>query len=305
LQFCFGLRKNLRNPPFSKALWRFDQMGEPRIGSESASPGDSGTVFSDLMAPRALADLFCAPPRAVVFCAKPSRVSARGRENRHVGNRGRAGPRARHRLGSRSFDGLVAPLLRAGDIGADGAVGLDSLQNQRVVLDFVRNTIAVSDAQSEHDSGYDIVVRARRRSGELIITNATIDHIPVDVVVDTGSNITIGNPALAAALAKRGPRTPTTLYSITGQQIAASIGVSRALVLGKLTIGNVPIAYADAPPFEYLGLARRPAILLGMSELRAFRRVAIDFNKRKVLFDLPPQPAGIVTRSAGDLPPAN
>jgi predicted aspartyl protease len=197
-------------------------------------------------------------------------------------------------LGSRSFDGLDAPLLRAGDIGADGAVGLDSLQHSRVVLDFVKNTIAVSEAQTDHDSGYEIVVRARRRSGQLIITNATIDDIPVDVVVDTGSNVTIGNPALAAALAKRGPRTPTTLYSMTGQQIAASVGVSRALVLGQLRLGNVPIAYADAPPFGYLGLARRPAILLGMSELRAFKRVAIDFDKRKVMFDLPPQPMGIV-----------
>jgi hypothetical protein len=50
---------------------------------------------------------------------------------------------------------------------------------------------------------------------------------------------------------------------------------------------NVMIAYADSPPFEALGLAKRPALLLGMRDLRALDRVAIDFSTRRILFDLP------------------
>ena len=37
-----------------------------------------------------------------------------------------------------------------------------------------------------------------------------------------------------------------------------------------------------------IGLDDRPAMVLGMSELKLFKRVAIDFKQRKVLFDLPP-----------------
>jgi predicted aspartyl protease len=194
-------------------------------------------------------------------------------------------------LGSRSFDGLTVPMLNRADIGADGVVGLDSLQRQRVLLDFHHNLMKIEDARRAGNAGFDIVVTARRRSGELIMTDAKIDGVHVDVVIDTGSNATIGNPALAAALARRGAAwrqaLPTTLLSVTGQSIPANIMNSRELVVGRLRLGNIAIAYADSPPFARLDLARRPAIFLGMNELRAFKRVAIDFSRREVLFDLP------------------
>jgi predicted aspartyl protease len=191
-------------------------------------------------------------------------------------------------LGSRSFDNLVVPLFKQIDIGADGVVGLDSLQHQRVLLDFRRKLMTINDADSDHDnSGFEIVVIARRRSGQLIMTDATIDGVRVDVVVDTGSDSTIGNYALAKALAHRGKGAESaTLHSVTGQTIVASMGTSRELVLGPLKLSNVSIAYVDAPPFAALHLSRRPAIFLGMNELRAFRRVAIDFSRHKVLFDI-------------------
>jgi len=199
-------------------------------------------------------------------------------------------------LGRRNFGGLTAPMLKQNDIGADGIVGLDSLQKQRVVLDFRRGLIAIGDVEEERESGYDIVVHARRRSGQLIITQARIDGVKVDVVIDTGSDSSIGNLALAAALAHRGPVTTGRLSSVTGQEIATEIAMSRELLIGPLKLQNVSIAYTDAPPFAALGLAGRPAILLGMSELRAFKRVAIDFSERKILFDFdlaePDKPTG-------------
>jgi hypothetical protein len=54
-----------------------------------------------------------------------------------------------------------------------------------------------------------------------------------------------------------------------------------------MQLNNVPVLFADAPPFHVLGLADKPALILGMEELRLFRRVAIDFKSREVLFDLP------------------
>ena len=44
---------------------------------------------------------------------------------------------------------------------------------------------------------------------------------------------------------------------------------------------------ATPEKFAALGLDRRPALMLGIRELRLFNRVAIDFSTRKVLFDLP------------------
>jgi predicted aspartyl protease len=191
-------------------------------------------------------------------------------------------------LGRRSFYGLTVVLFESEHIGADGIVGVDSLQSQRVLLDFARNRMAVGDAKSlGGNAGYEIVVTARRRAGQLIMTSAEIDGVKTDVVIDTGSDTSIGNRALQRALGPRNQQRQGVLTSVTGQQAVADIGLAEDLDVGRVSIKNLVIAYTDSPAFAALGLHRRPALLLGMRELRLFKRVAIDFSTKKVMFDLP------------------
>ncbi|KHK90516.1 aspartyl protease family protein [Novosphingobium malaysiense] len=190
-------------------------------------------------------------------------------------------------IGSQSVYGLTVPLLDDAHIGADGIIGTDSLQDQRVLLDFTKNTITIGDRHHlGGNQGYEIIVRARRRSGRLIMTNARIDGIHVNVVVDTGSSTTVGNRALQRALRDRQVG-QATLSSVTGHTLAADMGLAKELHVDGLYIENVLIAFADAPAFAELKLDKRPAIFLGMRELRVFNRIAIDFTSRKILFDLP------------------
>jgi predicted aspartyl protease len=194
------------------------------------------------------------------------------------------------KLGSRSFYDLSAPLLESSHIGADGIIGLDGLQNQRVLIDFKRNLIAVDDAKAlGGNRGYEIIVRARRRGDQLIMTNAVVDGVKTDVIIDTGAQNSIGNRALQRALTRKRLSEQTKLTSVTGQQIVADIVIARRIRLGNLDLSQMPVAFADAPPFERLGLHEKPALLLGMGQLRAFNRVAIDFESKKILFDIPPQ----------------
>ena len=191
-------------------------------------------------------------------------------------------------LGKRSFQGLEVALLEARHIGAEGIVGIDSLQRQRVLLDFARNTMAVGDAKMlGGNSGFEIVVTARRRLGQLIMTNAVIDGVRTDVIIDTGAETSIGNRALQRALRQRDDRGQITLVSATGHPLTADLGYPRKLAIDAFEITNLLVAYADSPVFHVLDLERRPALMLGMRELRLFKRIAIDFNSRKVYFDLP------------------
>lgn len=191
-------------------------------------------------------------------------------------------------LGRRTFYTLTAPVLDGVNIGADGIVGLDSLQNQRVLLDFANNRMAIDDAAAlGGNRGYDIIVSARRRSGQLIMANATVDGVRTDVVIDTGADVTIGNPALQRALSRRNKSSTTQLTSVTGQQITADIGLARAIEIGGLQLQNTTLVFAKAPAFDKLGLSNKPAMLLGMAQLRLFKRVAIDFASKRILFDLP------------------
>jgi hypothetical protein len=54
-----------------------------------------------------------------------------------------------------------------------------------------------------------------------------------------------------------------------------------------VTLQELPVAFADVPPFARFGLTDRPALMLGMDALRAFRRVEIDFPDRKLRLLLP------------------
>lgn len=191
-------------------------------------------------------------------------------------------------LGRRSYYSLLAPLLAREDIGADGILGLDSLQGQRVQIDFRKGLMAVDDARAlGGNRGYEIIVTARRKSGQLIMANALIDGVKVDVVVDTGAEYSIGNRALQKRLARFHRSGTIALKSVTGQVIMAELGLAKDLLIDKMNFGNVVIAYANSPAFKALDLEARPALFLGMRDMRALDRLAVDFSTRRIYFDVP------------------
>src|SRR5690606_19765005 len=124
-------------------------------------------------------------------------------------------------LGSRRFYIRTAPLVEGAHIGeADGILGLDSLQNQRVLLDFVKQQISVSDAESlGGNRGYEIIVKARERLGQLIITQARLDGIRVAVIVDTGAQGSVGNLALLERLRRHRGISGVTITDVNGVQM--------------------------------------------------------------------------------------
>ncbi len=107
-------------------------------------------------------------------------------------------------------------------------------------------------------------------------------------MIDTGSQITIGNLALRDKLVRRNRQKLTTIPAIgvTGKTIQLQLAQIPELRLGPITLRNVPMAFADVPPFEVFGLADQPALLLGTDLLESFRRVSLDFSARKVRFQL-------------------
>lgn len=190
-------------------------------------------------------------------------------------------------LGSRVIDNLAAPVLERENIGADGILGLDSLQGLRVLLDFRDHSVAVaSAAELGGNKGYEIVVSARRRDGQLLISDAMVDGVRTAVVIDTGAQGSTGNLALRRLI--RAHLAGTSISTdVHGNQLLGDVGLIRHLAIEGMALNNLDVTYADTPAFEALGLTRRPALTLGMKHLRMFERVAIDFDTRRILFDLP------------------
>ena len=192
-------------------------------------------------------------------------------------------------IGRRTLTILTAPLVESGNIGgADGILGLDGLQGQRVLLDFVKLRMLVADAEElGGNRGYDIIVRARQSLGQLIIANAMVNDVKTAVIIDTGAQASVGNMALLDRLRRSRAKGENTMTDINGEDLTGQVRVCETLRIGEMNLTDIPVLFVDTPPFEALGFADRPALVLGMNELKLFRRVAIDFNKRQVLFDLP------------------
>lgn len=188
---------------------------------------------------------------------------------------------------NRSINGLTTPLLEARHIGADGILGLDTLQNMRVLIDFEEGRLSVADAEdgTKGDSSYEIVVRARRKLGQMIITDAKVNNVRTAVIIDTGSQNSIGNRALFERLRARQESTQVST-DVNGVELTSDLAFVERLTIGDMDLTEVPIGFAESPAFAALGYADRPALILGMGNLRVFDRVAIDFASRKVLFDL-------------------
>ena len=193
------------------------------------------------------------------------------------------------RVSSRQFAIANAPTLEADHIGADGMLGVDSLAVSQVLFDFRHGVMEISPSrESGVDEAGTIVVEARRKHGRLMFTHAAIEGRDAVVVIDTGSQISIGNPELRRKLLGGRPVGELVeIETVVGEKIMAEIHPMRTLELGGVTLKGMIIAFTDAPVFRQLELDRRPALLLGMNALRGFDRVSIDFATRRVRFVLP------------------
>ncbi len=189
---------------------------------------------------------------------------------------------------------IMAPALEAHHLGAAGLLGIDTLRDHKIVIDFDTDTMSVvpsvkRDRSAPRERG-EIVVRAKSVMGQLIVTDAKFDGKPIRVVLDTGSPISVGNSALRR-LVKRSAYAaqPMQMTSATGGIVKTEYSLVDDLRVGGVTFAGLPIAFADVPPFKRFMLDRRPAMLLGMSSLKFFSRVQIDFTNREVRFQMPRQ----------------
>jgi predicted aspartyl protease len=190
-------------------------------------------------------------------------------------------------VGGKKVRDINAPALREQHLGAEGMLGVDSLQSQRVSFNFPRQemTIVPSQRREERWPSDVIVVTARNRFGHLVLVDAAVEGQKVWVIIDTGSEVSVGNNALRRRLGKRRLlRTvvPIQLFSVTGGQMTAEATRVKEIRIAGINIHDLPIAFADVHPFRKLDLLDRPALLLGMDALRLFERVSVDFANRKV-----------------------
>ena len=193
-------------------------------------------------------------------------------------------------FGARGLDDVEAPAVGEADLGAMGLLGIDALHDLHIIMDF--NTLRLT-ASASRPEPYDpdaIVVRGRSRYGQLILVDAQVRGVPVSVILDTGSDLSVGNSALLKLLTGRdksvGTREHATMISVTGRHRVVALETIPEARIGGLSVRNLPLGFDELTIFERFGLTRTPAMLLGMDVLSQCKRISVDFRRREAVFTL-------------------
>jgi hypothetical protein len=188
------------------------------------------------------------------------------------------------RAGSLVIRDTAVPVLRTSMMaGADGILGIAGIRDITLLVNFQDNQVRISRELSpgvrfDYSRTHTEVV-----SGGLMAVPAYVGSVRVLAIIDTGSERSLGNPALRAALhlrASPGRLEPVTaVYGATKQIEMGRMITTPIISLGPLRIAGVSLIYGKFHIFKVWHLEDRPAIILGMDVLGTVSALGFDFPR--------------------------
>ncbi|HEX2790569.1 MAG TPA: aspartyl protease family protein [Steroidobacteraceae bacterium] len=193
---------------------------------------------------------------------------------------------------------LELPVLPRSLLQADGYLGLDTVDGLRVTFDFRNHALEIgkphsgfASTSSSNQLGSDNArLLAEGSSGHLRAVDCYAGDVPAAAFIDSGAEVSIGNPPLLAALLARHPTRldlgSVQVTGITGGQVAGRLTMIDRIRLQRLEFTDCALVIVDLQVFDIWGLSKQPALLIGMNYLRQFSSVAIDYRLKEIRFDL-------------------
>lgn len=178
--------------------------------------------------------------------------------------------------------------------GTDGILGVDSLQEARIEVDFGRDRVTIRRSSGRRaERGY-LVVPAWLQRGGLLLVEGRVGRVPVKAILDTGAERSLGNEALRAALGQRALRpheaVPTTVVGATPQLAQALSFETPAIDIGGARLNNLTVSFGDLHVFNVWSMLDEPALLIGMDLLGTLEKFVVDYSRRE--FHLKPVSSG-------------
>jgi|GEM_PF-357380 len=188
---------------------------------------------------------------------------------------------------------------------ADGILGLASLREERLLVDFRRDQIAITRSRKPLDARGYLTVPARRVAGGLLMVETTIGGIRTRAVIDTGAERTLGNMRLRDALRSRhrglaSRWADTDVYGATDEVSQGQSAIAPPIKFGTVTINGTEVTYGDFHIFKLWKLDKYPAALIGMDVLGTVGAMVIDFRNSEIHFDLRPSSSAAATTARSD-----
>ena len=117
---------------------------------------------------------------------------------------------------------------------------------------------------------------------------AKVGGVPVQAIIDTGSERSIANSALRDALYRRSRQEKlqdTNVYGATADVVSGKMEVSPTIDLGSVHIGSVTLVFGDFHIFDVWGMTQHPAMIVGMDVLGTVAALNVDFQRAEIFID--------------------
>ena len=187
-------------------------------------------------------------------------------------------------VGDLLFGPTTLPVVADVFGGAQGVLGSEGFASKRIFADFAHDKLVIAHSHDQRAGVGFSVVRLHEIEGGLLIADARVGGIRCKAVIDTGSQESVGNPALRTALIHHPPRRPAqaevmgvTLEVQTGDYLAAP-----NIEIGDLVVRGAHITFGDMYLFEHWKLTDKPVLLLGMDVLGRLDVLIIDYHMHEM-----------------------
>lgn len=195
--------------------------------------------------------------------------------------------------GDLTLPGDQMPMLQGAMLaGEQGLLGVDGMQGRRLRLDFDEGCIEIVPSRGARPLGRGWTrLRGELRFGHLVVVPGRVAGTRVNVLLDTGANVSLANPALQRALRARVRTDGQAIDYARAYTAGEPIVLDSAIVVPDLDVGaleftDILLYVGDFHIFNLWGLQNEPTILLGMDTLVAARGMAIDYGRSTVYFQL-------------------
>jgi Aspartyl protease len=168
--------------------------------------------------------------------------------------------------------------------GAQGVLGIENLQNKRIVADFTRDYLEIVRSHGERARLGFTVVPLKLIRGGLLVADVRVGSVRTKAIVDTGAQGTVGNLALRQALVRRTPSNARH-EDIVGVSLDVQTGDNLPLPdldFGRMKVQGVRILFGDMYLFQHWKLTDEPTMTLGMDLLGSFDVLIIDYNRHEL-----------------------
>jgi predicted aspartyl protease len=123
-----------------------------------------------------------------------------------------------------------------------------------------------------------------------MVAKGRIGRVPIQAVIDTGAERTLGNLALRRALrldqTAKQEHTESQVIGASAEQQAANTIPSPTILIGQTALVDVDVTYADLNVFHLWDLVEQPALIVGMDVLGTVRALLFDYRRKEVMIRL-------------------